>query len=84
MIKLNFNTESNQDHYGGILKIYLLQNSEVTTNVCFYCHSSLVDDECLEWAACSSCCSWVVMNCIHTEQRIDDYCNNDYFCILCE
>lgn len=82
MNKLNFNTEFNQDHYRSTLKIYLLENSEDTTydrqtyvsiTIDIVVSIGLVDDECLEWAACSWCCSWVVMNYIPTEQKIIDY-----------
>jgi len=84
-----FSLEFDPNTYREYLKTYLLKNYEDMTNICLYRnwnsdkHRCQPDDKCGEWVSCSRCCLWIAINCIPKEDKIVNYANNDFFCVLC-
>lgn len=90
MNKSNFSLQFDKIGYRDYLKKYLLANSEDMTNICLYCshhsdkHRPHINDLCVEWVSCTSCCRWAAIKCIPVEDRIENYEANDFFCLLCK
>lgn len=85
MNELKFDSEFDPNKYRIELKKLLLENSGDMTNICLYCskHEDKHKGKYVEWVSCNKCCRWIAINCIAENYRLDDYINNDFYCILC-